>query len=406
MGESAVLTQCDVKNRWPDGSLKFAIVSFLVPALPGNGSVQVTFQDQSTGNNTGYLDSNGMLDSAFDFDGLIHLDNGAGIQRNISARAMLSAGKFTYWLQGPIVTAVRLADETTRAYDVNVDGGTGNPLHPIFEAWFYPSNRKVDIGYTVENAWMSNTAANSTRDQTYSFTLCAGNSNCSGNNPVLAFTQPLFTQIGWSRWHKDYWVKGPPSPIRIDFNSAYLLSTQTLPNYNVNRDVSAAATKYIQTWTSMPAAQKSLTGTPGSCRVGRVRNDHRLPGRRGAEHQRGRSARVCGPAAQLAGAVPADLERGAARRDPDQCRPDGLLAYPLPRSRCFGRQRPLLRRDGNRLGRHAGPVRLAERADQMVALHNPTEQSAPTAAAPGCRTGRFSAEPSPRATGTPAIPTP
>ncbi len=262
---SGVFTQCDVKNRWPDGSLKFAIVSFLVPALSGNGSVQVTFQDQSTGNNTGYLDSNGMLDSAFDFEGLIHMDNGAGIQRNISARAMLSAGKYSYWLQGPIVTAVRLADETTRAFDVNVDGGSGNPLHPIFEAWFYPNNRKVDIGYTVENAWMSNTAANSTRDQTYSFTLCAGNSNCSGNNPVLAFTQPLFTQIGWSRWHKDYWVKGPPSPIRVDFNSAYLLSTQALPNYNVNRDVSAAATKYIQTWTSMPAAQKSLTGTPGSC---------------------------------------------------------------------------------------------------------------------------------------------
>ena len=262
---SGVFTQCDVKNRWPDGSLKFAIVSFLVPALPGNGSVQVTFQNQSTGNNTGYLDSNGMLDSAFDFEGLIHMDNGAGIQRNISARAMLSAGKYSYWLQGPIVTAVRLADEATRAFDVNVDGGSGNPLHPIFEAWFYPNNRKVDIGYTVENAWMSNTAANSTRDQTYSFTLCAGNSNCSGNNPVLAFTQPQFTQIGWSRWHKDYWVKGPPSPIRIDFNSAYLLSTQALPNYNVNRDVSAAATKYIQTWTSMPAAQKSLTGTPGSC---------------------------------------------------------------------------------------------------------------------------------------------
>src|SRR5262245_15508717 len=26
-----VLTQCDVKNRWADGSLKFAIVSFVIP---------------------------------------------------------------------------------------------------------------------------------------------------------------------------------------------------------------------------------------------------------------------------------------------------------------------------------------------------------------------------------------
>jgi hypothetical protein len=24
-----LLTQCDVKNRWPDGSLKFAVISFI-----------------------------------------------------------------------------------------------------------------------------------------------------------------------------------------------------------------------------------------------------------------------------------------------------------------------------------------------------------------------------------------
>ena len=77
---SAVLTQCDVKNRWPDGSLQFAIVSFVIPSLPGNGSVEVNFQDQATGNNTGHLDMNGMLDSGYDFEGRIHVDSGEGIE--------------------------------------------------------------------------------------------------------------------------------------------------------------------------------------------------------------------------------------------------------------------------------------------------------------------------------------
>src|SRR4249920_1008956 len=43
-----VLTQCDVKNRWPDGSLKFAIVSFVIPNLPGKGSVVASFSNQAT----------------------------------------------------------------------------------------------------------------------------------------------------------------------------------------------------------------------------------------------------------------------------------------------------------------------------------------------------------------------
>src|SRR5262249_37782522 len=66
---TAVLTQCDVKNRWPDGSLKFAIVSFVIPSIAATGPLQIGFQDQSTGNNTGFLDANGMLNNAYDFDG-------------------------------------------------------------------------------------------------------------------------------------------------------------------------------------------------------------------------------------------------------------------------------------------------------------------------------------------------
>ena len=46
---TAVLTQCDVKNRWDDGSLKYAIVSFVIPSLSSGGSVDVEFVNQSSG---------------------------------------------------------------------------------------------------------------------------------------------------------------------------------------------------------------------------------------------------------------------------------------------------------------------------------------------------------------------
>jgi hypothetical protein len=84
-----LLTQCDVKNRWPDGSLKFAVVSFVVPSIPANGSVVVSFSNQTSGNNTGFLAPADMLASAFNFDGQIKLSG--SISHNISARAILNA---------------------------------------------------------------------------------------------------------------------------------------------------------------------------------------------------------------------------------------------------------------------------------------------------------------------------
>jgi hypothetical protein len=249
IGGSALLTQCDVKNRWPDGSLKFAVISFVIPSISANGSVVVSFANQSTGNNTGFLAQSDMLNSAYNFDGQIRLSGTAS--HNISARGVLSAagscsdpgsdpdgGQFecTYWLKGPIVTAVILEDRLHRSFDVNVDGGTGNPLHPIFEAWFYPQGSAVQLGYTLENIWASTTPSNSARDQVYSVSLTGGNAN-----PSTLFTNGSFTHNTRARWHKTFCINGPSagSPfdcagasLHFDHNWPYLASTHFFPNWD------------------------------------------------------------------------------------------------------------------------------------------------------------------------------
>ena len=91
-GGSAILTQCDVKNRWPDGSLKFAIVSFILPNV-ATGGTAVSFQDQATGHNTNFLAQADMLNAAYDFDGVMQLTGAAS--PSISARAVLQAGEFS-----------------------------------------------------------------------------------------------------------------------------------------------------------------------------------------------------------------------------------------------------------------------------------------------------------------------
>ncbi len=105
-----------------------------------------------------------MLGAGYNFEGTMAL-SGAGASPTISARNMLSIGAFTYWLQGPIVTAVIIEDRANRSYDVNTDGGAGNLLHPICEAWFYPQNNSVEVDFALENTWASHIAANGARSK-------------------------------------------------------------------------------------------------------------------------------------------------------------------------------------------------------------------------------------------------
>jgi len=258
IGSTAVLTQCDVKNRWPDGSVKFAIVSLIVPSIPAGGSVTVAFSNQTVGNNTGALAQTDMLSAPYNFEAQIQESGSAS--HNASARTMLANGNWRYWLQGPIVTAVIIEDRTSaRTYDFNTDGSAGKPLHPLFEAWFYPQGNRVEVGYTVENVWAGSVAANSMRDQTYSFALTSGQTA-----PVTHFTQPSFNHIGRSRWYRHFWVgNNAPAAVRVDHNLAYLAQTRVIPNYDATLTLSPAMiTGQYNSWTgsnqSIPGGTNSL----------------------------------------------------------------------------------------------------------------------------------------------------
>jgi hypothetical protein len=248
-----ILTQCDVKNRWEDGSLKFGIVSFLVPTVSTSGT-SITFQNQGTGNNSGFLEQSDMLNQSYNFDGQMQL---TGTESpTISARSTLEAGDFRYWLQGPIVTAVILEDRNNRSLDVNTDGAGGNPLHPIFEAWFYPQTNQVEVGFTLENSWASSTAANSARNQTFGLTLTTG-----FNNPTTQLTQPSFTQDIFTRWRRSFWINSAPPPIQINYNWTYLASTTAYANFNVaytpnESDLEAMYAVY----TNEPAGRLTIPG--------------------------------------------------------------------------------------------------------------------------------------------------
>lgn len=252
--------QTDVKNRYPDGSLRFAIVSYIIPAIASQATIHVRYDSTIECNNTGQLSPSQMLGSDYNFDGQIQIA-GSAANHSISARAILNrvtscasvgsdpdgtiaSNVCAYWLQGPVLTDVILEDRRGRGYDVNTDGNKGNPLHPIFEARFYPATKQVELGYTLEDAWASTTAENSARDQTYSLVLTGENSN-----PRTLFTNSSFTQITRTRWHKTFCINGTGAGtangcmsgrLHIDHQWGYLASTKAWPNWEPDLHLSSS----------------------------------------------------------------------------------------------------------------------------------------------------------------------
>ncbi|MBI1787504.1 MAG: hypothetical protein HYR60_08130 [Acidobacteria bacterium] len=229
-----VPSQCDVKTRWPDGSLKHALVSFHASLATG-ASIIVDFANQVTGNNSGAMDRSAMI--AANWGAQIEATNGTTLA--VNARQILndwsgtSADKrVTYWLQGPICTQVILEDRSPAlAYDIGWD--SYKSLHPIFVLTFYPGypqGTKVEM--ILENMWTTKL-----QDQTYSLSLRTGNPL----NSQPAYTKATFNQIAMSRWRKVFWTGTTPGRVSMDYNLAYVIHSRILPSFDLTKTTDPAA---------------------------------------------------------------------------------------------------------------------------------------------------------------------
>jgi hypothetical protein len=246
---SAVLTQCDVKTRWPDGSLKHALVSFR-GTLPANGSLTVDFVNQTSGNNTGHLASTAdmlapsWMSGSPSWNAEVVINGGTPVTKNVRTmlgRLAVGAGQVRYWMQGPIVTQVIVEDRTSAlSEDFGLDANKS--LHPIFVLTFYNGWQGVKVEYILENAWTTKL-----QDQIYALTLRAGATLTD------VYTKGSFTHYLKTRWHKTYWSGQDPdhdssgnATTSIDFNRAHMSYSRAIPNYDpAKRPTSSAISTAI-----------------------------------------------------------------------------------------------------------------------------------------------------------------
>lgn len=277
-GVAATTWQADVRNRWEDGSVRFAIIS-VNATVNANSSVTVTYQANASCNNTGYLTQAQML--AFDSSGsdaqIVVASNGSTTVtttlNTMLAHTDPEANTFgdcknDYWLQGPVVTAVIIQDCTSAsAYDFGWSWNgttmsspvTGNAstasLHPMFVVYFYPGINAARVDYILDNDW-----AGRGQDQSYSLTLTIGAAH------TTVYTKSTFTHIWQARWRKTFWYGTAPGFSIITPTFAYMKQTLLVPNYDSAQTVSTAtnsSSNAATSWSQWSTGDKGEIGGNG-----------------------------------------------------------------------------------------------------------------------------------------------
>jgi len=230
--------QVDVKTRHPDGSVRFAVVSAIVPSIPATGDVAVSFANGACTAPVA-LSSAEMLAPRFDFDARISLNGGAA--GSASARDMLSRGHYTLWTQGPVVTTALIADHSAKAHDMGVDAHKS--LRPMFEVQFWPSIAKTRVRVILEA-----TDTEKIQNQTYDVSVQTG-----AAAPAQAMSATNVKHNFMSRWSRVFWIGGAPEGLDIDYGLAYLARTKALPNYDASIKLSESTKKAtLDAWAGAP----------------------------------------------------------------------------------------------------------------------------------------------------------
>jgi hypothetical protein len=212
-------TQCDVKTRWPDGTLRHVLVSFWAE-LGDGGHAQVDFLPHECDEGATGLDREAMLsfmggrwDPVLEVNGLS--GDGTDVGFRAKARAILSrwdgsesADGVRYWMKGPIATQVIVEDKSVETRE---DFGWKSSL---------PSTT-LDVGTPVAAMTLKTRAADDTVLRQWQFpmyvavqqevlqvcgyegvtlTVCPGGRGAFGTRPVvLGAASGIVPLTGWTR---------------------------------------------------------------------------------------------------------------------------------------------------------------------------------------------------------------
>lgn len=226
-----VALQIDVKASHADGSVRHAVISAIIPSVAAGQTSSMELLRDSTAAATAAAANVSQLLSSGIKASISATYN--GVRYEASADELIKAGKATSWLAGSTV------NEWHVSAPLKTGAGVAHPhLTARFAIRWYESVRKARVDVIVENNWAYEAAP---QNFTYDAQVTIGG-------------QPVYTQAGLAhahhaRWRKLFWHGGAAPTLNIKHDTAYLIASRALPNYDQSVAIKEAAlTKWEQRW--------------------------------------------------------------------------------------------------------------------------------------------------------------
>jgi hypothetical protein len=255
-GDGEIPAQVDVKRRYPDGSVKHAIISALAgPLVPGRpmtldlhpGPQQPPAEKAVEG-----------IPDGFSAEVLLRFPDGTERIANAAqfydkARSPSEHFKMTEWLEGPLVSEVCIfGPPCTTAGDPDPD------LLVLFGLRQFRSDKRIRVEVVVESPWL-NVPGNIPYGITVS--VCGTQVMSRENVGLWRHSMPYWLKdkdrnlghFAHARWRKVFWWPDEPPQTHIRRDLPYLTSTGLIPPYDTALVISQEQLdRSIERWRQSP----------------------------------------------------------------------------------------------------------------------------------------------------------
>ena len=218
--------QTNIKATHADGSARHAVISAILPQLNAGETVALALAASPPMAIDGLSPVPGTVLGGF--DSVVNLNLGGQLY-SASAAAALKLNKYKTWLAGPVATEWQVSMPFKNAAGID---------HPHLAARFALrrySNGKLRVDLTVEN---NQAYEPDPKNVTYDAEVLV--------NGQRVYAAAALTHFHHARWRKLFWAGDEPK-VHLKHDSAYLIASQAVPNYDQSVIVPASALSTMKT---------------------------------------------------------------------------------------------------------------------------------------------------------------
>ena len=210
---TAVRLQVDPKASNPDGSIRHAVITALVPFDRYGKTTLLLNRNSSAPANSQGAGPAELLSNGFKADVQIKLN---GETYTASADELLrSTSKPSVWLSGPLV------NEWHVSAPLKNDKGQAHPhLTARFAIRSYTGMHSATVDVVIENNWAY---APAPQNLIYDVVVSVAGK--------AVYSKSALTHFHHARWRKVFWW-GSDNTVAIQHDTAYLIATKAVPNYD------------------------------------------------------------------------------------------------------------------------------------------------------------------------------